>query len=156
MWSPGEYLVIDWAKAAPGLFLFCAVLAFSRWRFVAFAADQRAATTLALIAEALAAIGGVQARVLADRMACLKGGVVANVVIPTPRSRPAGKPLQDSPPISVAPETTCNPRASSGATVVGHQGNANGLGLTPGAVGDGSGVGPVGWGGSGGVVEGDP
>ena len=35
VWSPGEYLVIDWAEAAPGLFLFCAVLAFSRWRFVA-------------------------------------------------------------------------------------------------------------------------
>jgi Integrase core domain len=83
VWSPGEYLVIDWAEAAPGLFLFCAVLAFSRWRFVAFATDQRASTTLALIAEALAEIGGVPARVLADRMACLKGGVVANVVIPT-------------------------------------------------------------------------
>jgi transposase len=83
VWSPGEYLVIDWAQAAPGLFLFCAVLAFSRWRFVAFATDQRASTTLALIAEAMAAIGGVPARVLADRMACLKGGVVANVVIPT-------------------------------------------------------------------------
>jgi hypothetical protein len=59
------------------------VLAFSRWRFVAFATDQRASTTLALIAEAFSAIGGVPARVLADRMACLKGGVVANVVIPT-------------------------------------------------------------------------
>jgi transposase len=84
VWSPGEYVVIDWAEAAPGLFLFCAVLAFSRWRFVAFATDQRASTTLALIAEALGAIGGVPARVLADRMACLKGGVVANVVVPTP------------------------------------------------------------------------
>ncbi|WP_431233551.1 IS21 family transposase [Mycolicibacterium psychrotolerans] len=83
VWSPGEYLVIDWAQAAPGLFLFCAVLAFSRWRFVAFATDQKASTTLALIAEAMGAIGGVPARVLADRMACLKGGVVANVVIPT-------------------------------------------------------------------------
>jgi len=83
VWSPGEYLVIDWAQAAPGLFLFCAVLAFSRWRFVAFATDQRASTTLALIAETLGTIGGVPARVLADRMACLKGGVVANVVIPT-------------------------------------------------------------------------
>ena len=84
VWSPGEYLVIDWAQAAPGLFLFCAVLAFSRWRYVAFATDQRASTTLALIAETLATIGGVPARVLADRMACLKGGVVANVVVPTP------------------------------------------------------------------------
>ena len=27
VWSPGEYLVIDWAEAAPGLFVFCAVLA---------------------------------------------------------------------------------------------------------------------------------
>lgn len=84
VWSPGEYLVIDWAQAAPGLFLFCAVLGFSRWRFVAFATDQRASTTLALIADAFNAIGGVPARVLADRMACLKGGVVANVVVPTP------------------------------------------------------------------------
>jgi transposase len=83
VWTPGEYLVIDWAQAAPGLFLFCAVLAFSRWRFVAFATDQKASTTLALIAETFNAIGGVPARVLADRMACLKGGVVANVVIPT-------------------------------------------------------------------------
>jgi hypothetical protein len=84
VWSPGEYLVIDWAEAAPGLFVFCAVLAFSRWRFVRFATDQRASTTLALIAEAMAAIGGVPARVLADRMGCLKAGVVANVVVPTP------------------------------------------------------------------------
>ncbi len=84
VWEPGEYLVIDWAQAAPGLFLFCAVLAFSRWRFVRFASNERASTTLALIAESLAAAGGVPARVLADRMACLKGGVVANVVVPTP------------------------------------------------------------------------
>jgi transposase len=83
VWSPGEYLVIDWAEAAPGLFVFCAVLAFSRWRFVRFAADQKATTTMAMIAEALAVIGGVPAKVLADRMGCLKGGVVANVVVPT-------------------------------------------------------------------------
>lgn len=84
VWEPGEYLVIDWAQVAPGLFLFCAVLAFSRWRFVRFATNERASTTLALIAETLAAAGGVPAKVLADRMACLKGGVVANVVVPTP------------------------------------------------------------------------
>jgi transposase len=84
VWSPGQYLVMDWAEAAPGLFLFCAVLAFSRWRFVRFAADQKASTTLAMIAEELAVIGGVPAKVLADRMGYLKGGVVANVVVPTP------------------------------------------------------------------------
>lgn len=84
MWEPGEYLVIDWAQAAPGLYLFCAVLAFSRWRFVRFATNERASTTLGLIAETLATAGGGPAKVLADRMACLKGGVVANVVVPTP------------------------------------------------------------------------
>ncbi|WP_406265554.1 IS21 family transposase [Nocardia sp. NBC_00881] len=84
VWSAGEYLVIDWAEAAPGLQLFCAVLAFSRWRFTAFATDQKQSTTLAMLAEAFTAIGGVPARVLADRMGCLKGGVVANVVVPTP------------------------------------------------------------------------
>lgn len=83
VWAAGEYLVIDWAEVAPGLLAFCAVLAFSRWRFVRFAADQKATTTMAMIAEALAVIGGVPAKVLADRMGCLKGGVVANVVVPT-------------------------------------------------------------------------
>lgn len=57
VWVPGEYLVIDWADVGAGLHLFCAVLAYSRWRFVAFATDERAGTTLALIAEALAEIG---------------------------------------------------------------------------------------------------
>lgn len=83
-WTPGEYLVIDWASVGGGLHLFCAVLAWSRWRFVAFATDEKATTTLGFIAEAMAAAGGVPLKVLADRMACLKGGVVANVVVPTP------------------------------------------------------------------------
>ncbi|WP_155726700.1 helix-turn-helix domain-containing protein, partial [Mycobacterium avium] len=50
VWSPGDYLVMDWAEAAPGLMVFCAVLAYSRWRFVRFAADEKASTTLAMIA----------------------------------------------------------------------------------------------------------
>jgi hypothetical protein len=50
VWTPGEYLVIDWATVGGGLHLFCAVLAWSRWRFVAFATDEKATTTLALIA----------------------------------------------------------------------------------------------------------
>jgi transposase len=83
VWSPGEYLVIDWG-AIGGLHVFCAVLAWSRVRFVRFAADEKAGTTLAMIAECLEVLGGVPGRVLADRMGCLKGGVVANVVVPTP------------------------------------------------------------------------
>ena len=66
-----------------GLHVFCAVLAWSRFRFVRFAADERAATTMALLAECFEDLGGVPKVVLADRMGCLKGGVVANVVVPT-------------------------------------------------------------------------
>lgn len=93
VWSPGEYLVIDWAQAAPGLLLHCAVLAFSQWRFVAFATDQRA-TTLGL----------------ADRMACLKGGVVANVVLPTAEyvrlARPRGLLFAVASGLSFRPSST--------------------------------------------------
>ena len=80
--SPGEHLVIDWG-AEGGLHVFCAVLAWSRIRFVRFASDERAETTLAMLAECFEALGGVPGKVLADRMGCLKGGVVANVVVPT-------------------------------------------------------------------------
>jgi transposase len=82
VWSPGEHLVIDWG-AEGGLHVFCAVLAWSRFRFVRFAADERAETTMALLAECFEVLGGVPGKVLADRMGCLKGGVVANVVVPT-------------------------------------------------------------------------
>jgi hypothetical protein len=82
VWSPGEHLVIDWG-AERGLHVFCAVLAWSRVRFVRFAADEKSATTLAMLAECFEVLGGVPGKVLADRMGCLKGGVVANVVVPT-------------------------------------------------------------------------
>src|SRR5262247_950791 len=82
VWSPGEHLVIDWG-AESGLHVFCAVLAWSRFRFVRFAADGRAETTLGLLAECFEVLGGVPGTVLADRMGCLKGAVVANVVVPT-------------------------------------------------------------------------
>ena len=63
--------------------VFCAVLAWSRWRFVRFAADEKSTTTLAMLGECFAELGGVPQVVLADRMGCLKGGVVANRVVPT-------------------------------------------------------------------------
>ena len=80
---PGEHLVIDWGMEA-GVHVFCAVLAWSRVRFVRFAAREDQPTTLRLLAECFEALGGVPAVVLADRMGCLKGGVVANVVVPAP------------------------------------------------------------------------
>ena len=83
VWHPGEYLVFDWTDLGAGLHVFCAVLAWSRWRFVRFADNEQAHTTMGLLAEAFAAAGGVPAKTLTDRMGCLKGGVVANLVIPT-------------------------------------------------------------------------
>ena len=61
VWSPGEHLVIDWG-VLDGLHVFCAVLAWSRLRFVRFAADERADTTLAMLAECFEVLGGVPAR----------------------------------------------------------------------------------------------
>lgn len=82
VWSPGEHLVIDWGVLA-GLHVFCAVLAWSRVRFVRFATDERAETTLSMLAECFETIGGVPKVVLADRMGCLKAAVVADRVVPT-------------------------------------------------------------------------
>ena len=87
VWSAGEYLVIDWG-VLNGLHVFCAVLAFSRVRFVRFARDERADTTLGLLAECFETLGGVPKVVLADRMGCLKGGVVAERGDPDPGLRP--------------------------------------------------------------------
>lgn len=84
VWSPGETLVIDWGQLCSGLLVFCAVLAWSRVRFVRVARDQTAATTMAMLADCFDQLGGVPAKVLTDRMGCLKGGTVAGVMIPTP------------------------------------------------------------------------
>ena len=81
--TPGEHLVVDWATEG-GREVFCAVLAWSRYRFVRFAADQTRATTLELLAECFAELDGVPGVVLTDRMGCLKAGTVANVVVPHP------------------------------------------------------------------------
>lgn len=85
VWTPGQMLVIDWGTIeGRGIKVFCAVLAWSRIRFVRFARDETAATTFALLAECFEVLGGVPGKVLADRMGCLKAGTVAGVVIPTP------------------------------------------------------------------------
>lgn len=53
--------------------MFCAVLAWSRFRFVRFAPDEQQTTMLAMLAKCFEEFGGVPKVVLADRMACLKG-----------------------------------------------------------------------------------
>jgi transposase len=80
---PGEHLVIDWTTEG-GWQVFCAVVGWSKFRFVRASRDQKATTTMALLAECFETIGGTPKVVLADRMGCLKGAVVANVMVPTP------------------------------------------------------------------------
>ncbi len=81
--TPGEHLVIDWGEEGP-LKIFCAVLAWSRYRFVRLATNQRRETTLALLAECIEELGAVPHVVLSDRMGCLRAQTVANLVVPHP------------------------------------------------------------------------
>lgn len=83
VWAPGEVLVIDWGQEN-GLHVFCAVSAWSRFRFVRFSDNEKRATTLSLLAGCFEVLGGVPKVVLADRMGCLKARVVANLVVPVP------------------------------------------------------------------------
>jgi len=55
---------------------------------------KKSATTLAMLAECFEVLGGVPGKVLADRMGCLKGGVVANVVVPHGGLCPVRRPLR--------------------------------------------------------------
>jgi transposase len=79
--SPGGHVVVDWAEVRP-FPAFCAILPWSRWRFVRFAADRRRETVLALLAECFEQAGGVPAVVLSDRMAGLRASTVASLVVP--------------------------------------------------------------------------
>ena len=66
VWLPGETLLIDWGMLA-GLHVFCAVLAWSRVRFIRFirfADNERASTTMELLAECFEVLGGVPKVVL--------------------------------------------------------------------------------------------
>jgi len=82
VWAPGDVLVFDWGEIGP-LFVFCAVLAWSRWRCVFFADNLGSDSTLAALAACFEELGGVPKTALTDRMGCLKGGTVAGVVVPT-------------------------------------------------------------------------
>jgi hypothetical protein len=83
VWTPGDMVVFDWGEIGP-LYVFCAVVAWSRWRFVYFTDNLGADATMTALAECFERIGAVPKTALTDRMGCLKGGTVAGLVIPTP------------------------------------------------------------------------
>ena len=76
-------LVFDWGEIGP-LFVFCAVMAWSRVRFVYFADNLGAEATMTALARCFEYLGAVPKTALTDRMGCLKGGTVAGLVVPTP------------------------------------------------------------------------
>jgi hypothetical protein len=60
VWVPGATLVIDWGTiAGTDMHVFCAVLAWSRVRFIRFARDEKAVTTFAFLAECFEQLGGL-------------------------------------------------------------------------------------------------
>jgi transposase len=65
-WAPGEVLAIDWGSIG-ALRVFRAVPPWSRYRYVRFALDEKAETTLSFLAECFEELGGVPRTVLADR-----------------------------------------------------------------------------------------
>ncbi len=82
IWLPGDVLTFDWGEIGP-LFVFCAVLAWSRIRFVLFTDNLGAEATMEGLAACFEYLGGVPHKALTDRMGCLKGATVAGVVVPT-------------------------------------------------------------------------
>ena len=110
VWSPGDMLVIDWGEIG-SLSVFCAVLAWSRWRFVFFADNQRADTTMAALAACFEALGGVPATVLSDRMGCLKAATVAGSWSPPPTTFASRRTTGSGP--TSARAMTPSPRALS-------------------------------------------
>ena len=57
VWAPGDMVVFDWGEIGP-LFVFCAVVAWSRVRFVSFADNLGAEATMTALAECFEYIGG--------------------------------------------------------------------------------------------------
>ncbi len=83
VWIPGDVVCFDWGELG-SLYVFCAVLAFSRIRFVFFADNCGAEATMTGLAACFEYLGGVPKVALTDRMGCLRADTVADVVVPTP------------------------------------------------------------------------
>lgn len=109
VWEPGDMLVIDWGEIGP-LFVFCAVLGWSRWRFVFFADNLGEESTLTALAACLKNLAVSPRR-------CSRTGWAASRAAPSqglwsrPPAMSASPPTMGSGPISVRARTP-NPRAS--------------------------------------------
>lgn len=87
--APGDVLVVDWAhvgtvQTAAGrkpLSAFCAVLGWSRYRFVCFTTSQRFAALASCLATCLERLGGVPARVMFDNPKTVTTRIVAGASV---------------------------------------------------------------------------
>ena len=80
-WAPGDVVAFDWGQVGK-LYVFCAVLAWSRVRFVRFSDNLGQVATLKALAACFEYLGGVPNVALTDRMGCLVASQVAGVVVP--------------------------------------------------------------------------
>ena len=80
-WAPGDVVAFDWGQVGK-LYVFCAVLAWSRVRFVHFSDNLGQVATLEALAACFEYLGGVPKVALTDRMGCLVASRVAGVVVP--------------------------------------------------------------------------
>jgi transposase len=91
--APGEFLVVDWGdvgtiSTAAGerkLLCFCAVLGWSRWKYVRFFTAQRFAVLAQGLAACFETLGGTPANVLFDNPKTVTVGFVAGASVLNPQ-----------------------------------------------------------------------
>jgi transposase len=91
--APGEVLLVDWGEvgtiATPAgdrkLLCFCAVLGWSRWKYVRFFTGQRFPMLAQGLAGCFAALGGVPAAVLFDNPKTVTVGFIAGAAVLNPQ-----------------------------------------------------------------------
>jgi transposase len=91
--APGEFLIVDWgdvgtittAAGERKLLCFCAVLGWSRWKYVRFFTAQRFPVLAQGLAGCFEKLGGVPANVLFDNPKTVTVGFVAGAAVLNPQ-----------------------------------------------------------------------
>lgn len=91
--APGEFLIVDWgdvgtvptAAGERKLLCFCAVLGWSRWKYVRFFTGQRFPVLAQGVAGCFETLGGVPANVLFDNPKTVTVGFVAGAAVLNPQ-----------------------------------------------------------------------
>jgi transposase len=103
--APGEFLIVDWgdvgsvptAAGERKLLCFCAVLGWSRWKYVRFFTAQRFAVLAQGLGGCFEALGGVPANVLFDNPKTVTVGFVAGAAVLNPQLVRLASPYRFNP-----------------------------------------------------------